>query len=168
MREYAEALNLNPASFLYQFSKESEFGDYKPKHPQIGIRFRPLSSITNILKNVSVAVLVIGFLTYLIWQLNGILQPPKLVIFTPSDGYISNHLTTLVQGETDKEVRLDVNGKEIMANGQGKFEAVVDLSNGINTITISATKKHGKTTTITRHVIVKSSVLTAQGAGTNY
>ena len=156
VRAYAEALSLNPASFLYQFSQECNLSDYQPPHPLRAIRFWPLSSLSNIFKSAAVACLVIGFLGYLVWQINGILHPPKLVVYTPAEGYVSNHLLTLVQGETEKEVKLQVNGKEIMANEQGKFEAEVDLSNGVNTITISAIKKHGKTATVTRHVIVKA------------
>ncbi len=155
IREYAEALNLNPASFLYQFSQEADLANETIIHPSRGRKLWALNSLSNIFKNVAVAILLLSFLGYLTWQVNGILQPPKLAVFTPADGYISSKLVTLVQGETEKEVRLTVNGKDIMPNDKGKFEIPVDLSNGVNTITISAIKKHGKITTITRHVIVK-------------
>lgn len=155
IREYAEALNLNPASFLYQFSQEADLNNEIPAHPRQARKLWALNSLSNIFRNVAVAILLLGFLGYLTWQVNGILQPPKLAVFTPADGYISSKLVTLVQGETEKEVRLTVNGKDIMPNDKGKFEIPVDLSNGVNTITISAIKKHGKITTITRHVIVK-------------
>jgi len=108
------------------------------------------------IRAVALMSLVIGFLGYLIFQINGILHPPKLVVYMPAEGYVSSRLIIAVQGETEKEVKLQVNGKEIIANEQGKFEAEVDLSNGVNTITISAIKKHGKTATVTRHVIVKA------------
>ncbi|MEK7680461.1 MAG: helix-turn-helix domain-containing protein [Patescibacteria group bacterium] len=156
VRAYAEALGLNPASFIYQFSQECNLDEYHAPHPLMAIKLWPLGSLTNIFKSTAIACLVVGFLGYLVWQINGILHPPKLIVYSPSEGYVSTNLLTIVQGETEKEVRLQVNGKEIMANEQGKFEAEVDLSNGVNTITISAMKKHGKTTTVTRHVIVKA------------
>lgn len=168
LREYAKALNLNPASFLYQFSQESEVNFITPPPP--GRLARPwlLSSLSNIFKRTAIAVLLIGFLGYLVWQVSGILQAPKLTVFTPMDGYVSSHLTTLVQGETEKEVKLTINGKEIRPNDAGRFEISLDLSNGVNTITISAIKKHGKTTTITRHVMVKSSALSAETTKINF
>lgn len=126
-------------------------------HPHRSFKIRKLS-ISSIFKNVAIAVLIIGFLGYLAWQINGILRPPTLTVFTPDDGSVTSQLTTNVQGETEKEVQLTVNGKEIMANDKGQFGAQVGLSGGLNTITISATKKHGKTTTITRHIIVKPSL----------
>ncbi len=164
IREYAEALDLNSASFLYQFSQEADLTNYIPALPRRALKLWASNSLSNIFKNLAVAILLIGFLSYLTWQVNGILQPPKLTVFTPADGYISSKLMALVQGETEKEVRLTVNGKDIMPNNNGRFEIPVDLSNGVNTITISAIKKHGKVTTITRHVIVKFGGLTVGNA----
>ena len=168
VREYAEALNLNPASFLYQFSQESDFVNYGPTHPHGALKLWSLNSLSNTFKKATVTILLIGFLGYLAWQVNGILQPPKLTVFTPADGYISSKPTALVRGETEKEARLTVNGKDAMLNDSGRFEIPVDLSSGVNTITISAIKRHGKITTITRHVIVKSNILSAGQIGTNY
>jgi hypothetical protein len=50
-----------------------------------------------------------------------------------------------------------------MVNEQGHFETKVDLTTGLNTITILATKKHGKTTAITRHIVVKQNATAANG-----
>jgi cytoskeletal protein RodZ len=168
IREYAEALNLNPASFLYQFSCESDLANYTTSHPRRTIKLWAFNSLSNVFRRVAVAILLLGFLGYLTWQVNGILQPPKLAVFTPADGYISSKLIALVQGQTEKEVRLTVNGKDIMPNNNGRFEIPVDLSNGVNTITISAIKKHGKVTTITRHVIVKFGSVSVEQIKNNF
>ena len=168
IREYAGALDLNPASFLYQFSQEADLTNDLPTDPSRTIKLWLRRSLSNIFRNVAIAILLLGFLGYLTWQVNGILQPPKLSVFTPADGYISSKLVALVQGETEKEVRLTVNGKDIMPNDKGRFEIPVDLSNGVNTITISAIKKHGKITTITRHVIVKFGSVSVEQIKTNF
>jgi hypothetical protein len=166
VREYAKALELNPESFVYQFGKEADMENYAQKHPLNALKIRPYNSLSFLLKNTAVIIFILGFLGYLFWQINGILQPPKLVIYTPADGYVTSHLNTLVQGETEKEVKVTVNGKEIMTNERGQFEAMVDLSNGVNAITISAVKKHGKTTTVTRHAVVKNAL--TEKIGVNY
>ena len=62
---------------------------------------------------------------------------------------------TLIEGETEKETKLTVNGKDVMVNEAGRFSTEIDLNDGVNTIAVSVTKKHGKTTTITRHVVVR-------------
>jgi hypothetical protein len=43
-----------------------------------------------------------------------------------------------------------------MVGNDGHFSGQVDLSEGINTINIVASKKHGKTTAITRNIIVQN------------
>lgn len=168
IKEYAKMLNLNPASFLYQFSQESDLHNTPTIHPQRTLKLWPLNSLSTILRSVVVGVFLIGFVGYLLWQVNGILQPPKLFVFSPNDGSVSNKLTATVQGETEKEVQLTVNGKEAMPNDKGRFEIVLDLSNGVNTINISAIKKHGKITTVIRHVIVKSNNLSIGETEKNY
>lgn len=168
IREYAETLNLNPASFLYQFSQESDLTNEISTLPRRPGKLWAQRSISNIFRNIAIAVLLLGFVGYLTWQVNGILQPPKLTVFTPADGYISGKLTALVQGETEKEVRLTINGKDTMPNNNGRFEIPVDLSNGVNTITISAIKKHGKVTTVTRHVIVKFGSVSVEQIQNNF
>ena len=168
IREYAEALNLNPASFLYQFFQESDLTSYIPATPRRALKLWSFNSLSNVFRKAAITILLVGFLGYLTWQVNGILQPPKLTVFTPADGYISSKLVTLVQGETEKEVRLTVNGKDIMSNDNGRFKIPVDLSNGVNTITISAIKKHGKMTTVTRHVIVKFGGLSVKELNTKF
>jgi hypothetical protein len=77
-------------------------------------------------------------------------------VFSPAEGSIVTEASTLVEGVTEAESQLAVNGQEVIMNADGKFEAELNLIPGLNTITIASTKKkHGKTTTITRHVIVR-------------
>lgn len=156
VRSIAKALLLPADECLTQFEKELGLEDTHLPHPLSGIRMFPFSSISIFLRNLTAGALVIVFAGYLVWQVKGVLQPPKLSVFSPTEGHIVSSPRITIQGETEKESRLTVNGMEIMISEQGKFAADIDLSHGVNTIEISATKKHGKTTTIIRHVVVKS------------
>ena len=155
LRAYADALGLNAESCLHQFYQESELDDDNFKHPLAGLKNSQLFSVTNFLQKALIIAFIIAFTGYLTWQIRGILEPPKLTIYSPQEGVVSGGLSTLVQGETEKECQLTINGQNIMINEQGRFEGYLSLSPGVNTITISAIKKHGKTTTIVRHVIAK-------------
>ena len=53
-----------------------------------------------------------------------------------------------------KECHLEANGQEIKVDENGKFNTTILLADGVNTLTLSTTKKHGKTTTLVRHVVV--------------
>lgn len=155
VREYAAALGLDPFACLEQFSREDGFSDAPNIHPHKTIHWLGISSLSLWLRNLSAASGAILFAGYLLWQVNGVLQPPDLAVYSPLEGLVLHTPNTSVQGETEPESRLTVNGQDIMVNEQGRFDTKVDLSNGINTIVITAAKKHGKTTTVTRHLVVQ-------------
>ena len=104
---------------------------------------------------ISIALLLI---IYLGLQVRNIIQPPKLLVYSPTDGYITDNYSLLVQGETGKEVQVSINGQVIMNSEEGKFEQKIDLSPGVNTIVVTAQKKHGKTSSITRYVVLKEEI----------
>lgn len=153
VRELCKLYNLNFETISYKFNCEGGLKFlarcYFPKADNYNLQ--PLSLIV---KNLAFISSIFLFVVYIGWQIHGIVTPPKLIVYSPIEGQLSNRAETAIQGETDKESQLEVNGKEIKVNEQGKFNDVILLSNGVNTITLSTTKKHGKTTTVTRHVVV--------------
>lgn len=155
LKKYALAIGLSPSTLWRQFVHENGLGDVQSGHPAQALKNIRFDSLASLIRNISIAAIVIIFAGYLIWQIRGILTPPRLIVYTPMDGAIANHLNTTVQGVTDKECQLSVNGKNIMIDEQGKFSTEIGLAPGVNVIKISAIKKHGKTTTIIRSVIVK-------------
>lgn len=155
VKEYAEALGLDAAPIGHQFEKETKLDDNEPALPKPFIKIWPVNSITLLVRNLALILLAVIFVGYLGWQVNGILQPPKLEVYNPVEGYVTAEPTTLVQGNTEKEAWLLINGQETTPNDAGHFEIPVDLLNGVNTITVSAIKRHGKTTTVVRHIVVR-------------
>ena len=155
VRELAKIYCVSVNECVEKFENEFGLADANLEHPTQGVKLFPFASISIFIRNFAAFTLVIIFAGYLAWQVRGVLQPPKLTIFTPTEGYVASALKTLIEGETEKESRLTINGSEIMVSEEGLFSANLDLSPGVNTIHVSATKKHGKTTTITRHVVVK-------------
>jgi len=155
LREYAQATKLNPDTVIYQFTHEAGLEDVKTMHPRRSIKFFPFSSISYMMRNVVAAILILLFAGYLIWQIKGIIEPPKLLVYSPQEGFVTSNMRVLVQGETDKECKVSINGQGLTTNEQGAFSTTIDLTNGVNSVTIASTKKHGKTTTITRYVVAK-------------
>ncbi|MCX6779887.1 MAG: hypothetical protein NT034_01765 [Candidatus Magasanikbacteria bacterium] len=49
---------------------------------------------------------------------------------------------------------MEANGQEIKVDENGQFNTTILLADGVNTLTLSTTKKHGKTTTLVRHIVV--------------
>lgn len=156
VKNYVVALGLNPGPFLSQYNLEEKVKT-KIKHPLKILKQNWLNNLPFILRHAMVVLLVLGLVFYLGLQVKRIIEPPKLSLFSPQEGYITESGSLMVQGQTEKEARVYLNGKEIRNNEQGQFKELVDLSLGVNTITINVEKKHGKNTTVTRHVVLKES-----------
>ncbi len=157
IKEVTSALNLNYQDCLEQIEREGILKNPPTVHTGRYIKLFPFSSLSIFARNILAVSFVFLFAVYLIWQVRGVLEPPKLTVYSPIEGYVATQKNTLVEGETEKESRLTVNGKDIMVNEQGKFQTRIDLTDGVNTIVVEATKKHGKTTRVTRHLVAKKS-----------
>lgn len=155
IKEYALAVGLTAESCAEQLISEAGLADVPTKHPHKHISFSPFASLSIALRNSLMIGAAALFAGYLLWQVKGVLQPPKLELFAPLEGEVINQLSMPLQGQTDPEVALSVNGDGIMVNEKGQFATTIDLAPGLNTLTIQALKKHGKTTTITRHVVAR-------------
>lgn len=155
VREYAAALGLKGDDCVRQFTREDGLSDVPFLHPHRAIREFRFASISLFLRNALALGGVMLFAGYLLWQVRGVLEPPRLVVYSPVEGSLSHAPATLVQGETEPETRLSVNGQVIMTNDKGAFETKIDLSGGTNTVIITAEKKHGKTATVTRHIVMQ-------------
>ena len=92
-----------------------------------------------------------GYLIYQYWVLTG---PPPLEISQPKDGQVSSEPAILIEGQTDPEATIAVGGQLVALDKGGQFSFRVPLNPGENKISVVATSKSGKTTILTRRVIV--------------
>lgn len=156
VRQYAGLVGLHADQCAQQFEHEGGIDTAARIHPHQSIKLFPFSSIALFARNATFVGLALFFAGYLLWQIQSVVKPPQLAVYSPLEGHVITALSTIIQGETERETRLTVNGQEIMVNEQGIFEAKIDLNRGVNTIVVAAAKKHGQTTTITRHIIVRA------------
>lgn len=91
--------------------------------------------------------------------------PPVLTISSPIDGLVTNNASCVVSGVTNDvtsspvTVTIKHNNEEpvsVSVQENGQFEHTITLSEGINTITITATDSSGKSTEITRTVTLST------------
>ncbi len=157
IKKYIEALGMDPKEYVAQFI-DDEFDHVEPQtriHPMQNIKKIWLSSVPsyiNIVIGIGIGALL---LVYIGLQVRTILQPPQLIVSSPQNGVVINEQTVVISGETDPGTTILLNGTEIKNSEQGTFNETIDLRPGLNTITITAQKKHGKTTTETRYVVRK-------------
>ncbi len=89
--------------------------------------------------------------------------PPTLSISGPTDGFITNNASCTVSGTTNDStsspckvtVKLNSGSAEAVTVGaDGSFLKAITLAQGSNTIIITSTDSAGKSTTVTRNVIL--------------
>ena len=87
--------------------------------------------------------------------------PPTLNITNPDEGYVTNDASLTVEGTTNDVTSSPVtvtiklnsgNAETVSVQSNGAFSKVLTLTEGENTIIITATDAAGKETSITRHV----------------
>jgi len=155
IKAYAKTIGVDHASYTFQYITE-EVTQREPKNLiPIKPHFSYFQDIPSIVRFAFLILLGFSTVGYLGLQINKIVQPPQLTLHSPANGLVTNETTIDVYGDTGKEVFISINGKNIPNDGSGKFNEKLDLSNGVNTIVVSANRKHGKSTTLTRHVILK-------------
>jgi len=155
VRQYADWLKLDTKNIIHQFKREGGLDDIEQKHPHKTIPFSRLTAMPFLIRNIVLILLVLLFAGYLIWQVRGVLNPPLLEIYSPPEGFITSSKNIPIEGKTEPECQLLINGQSARPDEIGHFSVSIDLTEGVNTITVAAIKKHGKTTTETRHVVVR-------------
>lgn len=92
------------------------------------------------------------FLSYLGLQYRQIQNPPKIIVEAPADNAVTVTRKIDLFGVTDTDATVTVNGVSVLVRSDGKFFDQVSLEPGTNTITIVASSRFGKTSTVTRSV----------------
>lgn len=156
IRNYSEFLLLSPENVLAAFRRdfvENKLGQIVPRALADPVSqqafWTPRATI------IAAVVLVFtvfgGYLIYQYWVLTG---PPPLQITQPKQGQVSSESTILIEGQTDPEATISVGGQLVALDKGGQFSFRVPLTSGENHISIVATSKSGKTTILTRKVVV--------------
>ncbi len=100
-------------------------------------RFTPKLIITTIL--ILFGVLVIGYILFQIYKFQ---SPPKLEITQPKQEESVTEETVIVEGKTEKEVTIEINGVVTELDEEGNFSQEHKLTEGVNIITIKAKKNN--------------------------
>lgn len=96
--------------------------------------------------------LVLIFLAYLGMQYGRLNQAPGLTVDSPAHQLVTYEPRVDILGKTDSDATVTVNGTSVLVRGDGKFFDQVSLTPGVNKITVAATSRFGKSTTIVREV----------------
>ena len=158
VKNYSDFLGLDSNKILAFFRRQTNETPKSSLLPK-GME-EPLNrSVLQLTPGRFIALIIIGlvvlFLMYLGFQYRALQQPPKLVIDSPVNHLVVSDPRLQILGSTDPDATVTINGVSVLVRDDGKFFDQVALDPGVNTFTITATSRLGKSTTITRDVGVK-------------
>lgn len=149
LKKYSEYLALDSMEMEKLRQKADEFNQSQ------FIKKQNSRAWSEYLSRILIAVAIIGLVSFLIFKVNDIFQPPPLSIISPADGQIVTDRQLLVSGMSSPEAEIVINNKAVYVEQSGKFTTTVDLQKGLNLITMTAKKRYSRTTTAEIRVLLK-------------
>lgn len=99
-----------------------------------------------------VGLLFMVFMLYLGTQYFKIGKAPPLTLTSPVNQQIVESSRVVVEGKTLPDTTVLINGISTIVRDDGRFYEQVAVEPGVNKITVTATSRFGKVTTVTREV----------------
>lgn len=157
VKNYSEYLGLDSQMTLAFFRRQSQDGlkqSILPKKSNVAddsvLRLTPGRFLMLLL-----SLCVLLFLSYFFVQYQQLHRSPELRVEKPEQDKIVEDRKVDVLGNTTPDATVTVNGVSVLVRSDGKFFDQVSLEPGVNTITITATSRYGKSTTVVKKVGLK-------------
>ena len=155
LRSYAEFLGVDDRILVRLYDKEQEIqknidrrkSPKKEKKETVNVSsfvFTP-----KIIAIASVVILLLGGIFYLYKEVGAFASTPRLVIISPDNNYVTDSNLVTIEGVTDRDAKLFLNGQPILVSDDGKFREVITVQSGTNVINIKAVNKFEKDATET-------------------
>lgn len=94
---------------------------------------------------------IVGFFAYEF----KFLRAPDLVLLAPTEDLAGESTIFDVRGRTDADADVTLNGRPLYSGETGEFTERVYLTPGVNRLEFEAKNRYGKTTTLTRYIVVR-------------
>ncbi len=158
LREYALFLNLDYDDLKKIFKKELQLGEETTSKQlfsrQVAKR-RYFWTTPKIIRNSVIFVIVFVCFIYLGLAMKKNFSRPSLYIESPAENMVTSQKTIEINGQTEAESQIIINGEPILSDSAGRFTEKVNLKEGVNIITITAKRKYGRENTVERQILVK-------------
>jgi hypothetical protein len=93
-----------------------------------------------------VTVLVLAGFVYLYREIGSFASVPRLIVLSPQQNMVVQGSSILVEGITDRDAKLSVNGQPVLVNDDGNFRENLVLQSGSNIINIKSINRFKKET----------------------
>jgi hypothetical protein len=125
------------------------------RHPTTAIPTWQMLVTPQVIRAVFMSVVVLGLAVYFWMVIRNIVSPPAITLNSPPDGLVTTERTVTIDGRTENEVALRINGKYVAPDSLGNFKDTLELQEGLNVVKVVGMKKHGKEAVVIRRIIVE-------------
>ena len=162
LKAYGKYLGFETTALVEHYHKERarlgipmRSADTLPnRHPTKAVERGAMVVTPKLMQTTALALTAIALLGWFGTELKKIVAAPSIAVSSPQDGFVTYDRSVAIEGVTEKEVTLVINGKSVSPDADGKFKDLLNLQEGLNTITITGAKKHSKGMSLARRVIV--------------
>jgi len=157
LKIYLKTLGAEETYYLDLFEQERGTCDFMknaclPRQRTNGFRFLVAS---HLLKFGLFGIATFSIVFYMGLQVHTILTPPKIAIFEPNDGFLTNDATIFVSGQAEKGAHVRINGAEVLLTNNGDFVIEVALERGLNVIKVEGAKRYSRSAVEYRRVVLE-------------
>lgn len=157
VQAYGNYLGLDGAALAKQYEKER--GGLKDPERAAPQPFKEAKlALTPKLAVAGATLLVVAIIgSYLAWQFSALAAAPHVDLTSPISDQVITGGVVEVSGKATPGTDVFINDSPILVDADGKFDDKLALSDGLNTIQITAKNKLGKTTTVSRNILAHNS-----------
>lgn len=155
LKEYANFLGLKPRDLLKNWQKETADSPSLNPFSQKIVKKNKFIIFPKIIRNVLIITAVLICFLYLIFYFKKIVFSPDLTVTEPSKNLMTKNSSITINGKTETEAEIKINGEIVLNNHNGYFSQTVNLKKGLNNIIITAKKKYSQERTVIRQILVQ-------------
>jgi transcriptional regulator with XRE-family HTH domain len=130
------------------------------------IEGRSLVVTPTLFKTALAATIFLGIVGYFAYSVYNILKPPTLTVYSPHDDEAFPTSRVVLEGVTEPEVDLKINGESVAIEHDGSFKDILNLPPGVSNLRLAAKKKHSHENQIFMKVVVEGAAAIASGTTT--
>lgn len=157
VKALAAHFGLDPNAAAESLLRELSVATEAPnrQHPINFIAGRSLAASPILFKTVAIVAAFIAVVGYFAFSLHAILKPPTITLYSPHDDQVFPTSRVVLEGITEREVDLTVNGEPVSIEGDGSFKDLLNLPPGVSNLRIVAKKKHSRENAVFLKVMVQ-------------
>jgi transcriptional regulator with XRE-family HTH domain len=160
VKSYAQLVGLDSEKMVNIYDREKKIGDkIEKKYQKKEVLANKLTTknfavITPKIITAFLSLLILFIVGYYLWyQISSFNSTPYLFVSSPYEDRIINDSNITVEGETERETAIKINGQNIFVNPDGYFKEDVMLQPGKNVLIIEASNKFNRTAREVRNII---------------